>query len=114
MVRVGIDARNDTRKGLRLARIENRERVMRIHGHGNDASGRESGGNDAAGCALNIHSRETPLSQVARTVYRNSLIEAEDILALGPLHPLLEVFLPIIRPGTAVHIGNFVLNDRAR
>src|SRR5688572_7405658 len=114
MVRVRVHARDDAREGLRLARIENRKRVVRIHGYGDDRSGRESGGYQAAGCALDVHSHETPLSLMAETVYRTSLIEAEDILALRLLHALLEILLPIMGPWAAVHIGNLVLDDRAR
>jgi hypothetical protein len=40
--------------------------VVRKHGHGNECGGRESGGNQAAGCALDVHNRETPLSQMAK------------------------------------------------
>jgi hypothetical protein len=44
---------------------------VRIHGHGNDRGGRESGGNEAAGCALDVHNRETPLSLIAWNSIRN-------------------------------------------
>src|SRR5690606_2617201 len=43
-----------------------------------------------------------------------TLVEAEDIFVIGPLHTLLVIFPPYLSPRPAVHIGNLVLDDGSR
>src|SRR5262245_59895417 len=65
--------------------------------------------------------RRTPLRRLPKCWQTKSpsrpisvVAEVEDVRLLGPLHALLEVFLPQMGPRAAEHVGHFVLELGAR
>src|SRR5262245_6092039 len=68
-----------------------------------------------ASCSAMAAGTSRALSYARRRNPRTSVrAEVEDVRLLGPLHALLEVFLPQVGPRPAEHVGHFVLELGAR